>query len=195
MSDETYLGSETIPGDGLYEKPSFKIFCSCDRCGHEFSYVTKRLSESNRPCPRRVCKTAAHREQIMREARNIAQMLEEQRAPGHIGESITVKAVDETARVVMEDYAMTDLKDNIRVGEAVAPKLPVPMQNAADNFFNGGAVKGRAGIRNEKQAQLMGRRAIAGAFRGMAVHPGQVFTGNQGDSALRLVGKEKLKDG
>lgn len=195
MADETYLGSETIPGDGLYEKPSYRVFCSCDRCGVEFSYVTTRLTEKNRACPRRACKTAAHKEEVMREAHNIAQMLEEQRPPGHIGESVVVKAVDETAKIVMQDYGMTNLQDNIRTGDAIAPKLPGPMQKAADGFFDGGAVKGRANIRSEKQAQLMGRRAIAGAFRGMAVHPGQVFTGNQGDSALRVVRTERLKDG
>lgn len=195
MTDSTYVGSENIGPDGYLKPTRYRVTALCGRCNQQFSWVTTNPGGPDRACTRKACKDAAYREQVMREAANMARIIDEKRPPGHIGKSITVKAVDETARVVMEDYGMTDLKDNIRHGEAIAPKLPAAAQAAADGFFNGQAVKGRAGMRNEKQAQLLGRRAIAGAFRHMAVHPGQVLTGSQGDSALRLIGTEKLKDG
>jgi hypothetical protein len=110
-----------------------------------------------------------------------------------IGKNVRVKAVDETAKIVMEDYQMTDLKDNIRHGENVAPKLPPAQQKAADNYFGNAGLKA-AGI-NEKQAALLGRRAIAGAFRDMSVPPTVVQgTGHrQGESPMRRVGVENIQ--
>lgn len=84
-------------------------------------------------------------------------------APGIVGANTQVKAIDMTAEIVMKDYGMTDLKSNIRAGEAMAPKLAAPAQRAADNFFNPGASAG-----NKRQAIAMkrlGAKAIAGAFR------------------------------
>lgn len=195
MNDDRYVGSETLPPDTYLGPRRYKIVCQCGRCGKEFSWVTTKVGSVNRPCPRKSCKAAERREEIMREAANMAQIIEEQRAPGHIGDKVIVKAIDETAKTVMEDYGMTDLKDNLRMGDTMAPKLAPQMQHAADHMFDGGAVKGRAGVRNQRQAELLGRRAIAGAFRGMAINPGNVLPGQVGESALRLVGKEKLKDG
>jgi hypothetical protein len=119
----------------------------------------------------------------------MARIIAEQRAPAHIGANVGVKAVDETARIVMEDHKMTDLKDNIRAGEAMAPKLPGPMQAAADNYFSANPLKDR-GV-NARQAELLKRRAIGGAFRGMAVSP-SVTGGTPGESPMRLVRTEKF---
>lgn len=89
--------------------------------------------------------------------------LEVQKAPGIVGANTQVRAIDMTAEIVMKDYGMTDLKSNVRAGEAMAPRLAAPAQRAADNFFNPGASAG-----NKRQAIAMkrlGQKAIAGAFR------------------------------
>ena len=62
-------------------------------------------------------------------------MLAEQRTPAVVGANNTVKAVDATAEMVMADYNLTDLRDNIREGESMAPKLPAAAQAAADSYF------------------------------------------------------------
>lgn len=192
MNDDAYIGTETLEPDGYLQPTRYRITLECGRCGHHYSRITTKLDKKDPPCPKRACKEAAFEEAVEREARNRTQMFEEQRPPGHIGQSVTVKAIDKTAEIVMKDHGMTDLRDNLRMGDTMAPKLPGAMQSAADNFFGGKAVAGRAGIRNQKQAELLGRRAMAGAFRNMALSPSSVVPGATGESALRMVGKEKI---
>jgi hypothetical protein len=189
MTDQSYLGQEVLEPDGFMQPKRYRILCRCNRCGNEYSYVVSKLTTRDRPCPRKACKEAVFEEDVERRARHLAQMIEDQRAPAHIGDKIVVKAVDKTADVVMTDYGLTDLKDNIRPGESMAPKLAPPMQAAADNFFNKNPLQSQ-GV-GSRQAQLLGRRAIAGAFRGMAVNPGQVVPGSPGVSPMRLVRTEK----
>ena len=131
-------------------------------------------------------------EEVVRRAKNMAAIIESQRAPGHIGANNTVKAVDETARIVMADYHLTDLKDSVRAGESVAPKLPPVQQNQADNFFGGGNLRKRGGL-SARQVELMGKRAIAGAYRGMAVNPSVSMPGRSpGEPVLRPVRVESI---
>lgn len=187
---ETYVGSETLPADGYLQPRRVKITCLCHRCGHEFSWVAKAVTAKDRPCPRKACKEAAIEEDVQRRAANMAKIFEEQRAPGVIGDKMVVKAVDETARIVMEDHNMTDLKDNIRPGEAMAPKLPGAQQAAADNYFSANPLQSR-GV-GSRQAELLKRRALAGAFRGMAINPSNVVPGTPGQSPMRHIRTEKL---
>lgn len=58
-------------------------------------------------------------------------------APNPISAESRVKngAVDSTAEIIMQDYKMTDLRDDARMGETSTPKLAPKMQAAADNFF------------------------------------------------------------
>ncbi len=159
---------ETLPADTFMGPKRYRITVRCLRCGKPFNYTTSRIMEDDRPCPRKACKSAALNEEIERRARNMAAIIESQRPPGHIGDSITVKAIDATAEVVMQDYALTDLKDNIRHGEAMAPKLPPDKQKLADGFFGG-------------------------AFAGMSISPATAMPGRRGESPLTLVRTEKLK--
>ncbi len=131
----------------------------------------------------------------MREAENMAEIIASQRAPGVIGDKVIVKAIDATAQVVQEDYALTDLKDNIRHGEAMAPKLPPDKQKLADGFFGGAAMRERAGGNRKRQRELdvLGKRAIAGAYANMAISPATAMPGRRGESPLTLVRTEKLK--
>jgi hypothetical protein len=62
----------------------------------------------------------------------------------------------------MQDYGLTDLKDNIRAGESAAPRLPPHQQSRVDNFF-GGAPK-TANPAMAQQVSLLGARAMAGSF-------------------------------
>jgi hypothetical protein len=93
--------------------------------------------------------------------------LETGKAPGIVGANNQVRAIDMTADIVMQDYGMTDLKSNVKEGEAMVKPLPTPMQRAADNFFKPGA-----GANNKRQRvamQRLGQKAIAGAFRNTAL--------------------------
>lgn len=71
------------------------------------------------------------------------------------------KCVDKTAEIVMTDYGMTNLKDNVRAGEAMAPKLHPQQQAAADNMFGGGGKKRQMPF----NAAAMAKRAMSGALR------------------------------
>lgn len=70
------------------------------------------------------------------------------------------KCVDKTADIVMTDYGMTNLKDNVRVGESMAPKLAPRLQELANNMFSGAKNKGAA-----FNAAAMAKRAMSGALR------------------------------
>lgn len=192
MSNEEYLGYQNIGPDRYLGPPRYKITCRCLRCGNEYSKVMASIPTNDPPCPRKKCKEAALEEEIEKRARNMAKIIEEQHAPGIIGDKPMVGIIDKTANIVMEDHKLTDLKDNIREGEAMIPKLPGQMQQMADGFFGGKAVAERQGMKS-RQMDLLGRRAIAGAFRGMSVSPGQVIHGTSGEPALRKVRDEKLR--
>lgn len=92
------------------------------------------------------------------------------------------KAIDATAQIVMEDYKLGDLKDNVRQGETMAPKLPPAQQVIADSMF---ANKGQGGKQqyainmmggpripiNNRSMGNLGRAAIGGAFRDPTMSP------------------------
>ena len=184
---------ETPPAEDFRGPKRYRIQCRCLRCGKPYSYVTAKISDYDRPCPRKRCKQAAVDEQVERAARNMAAIIVSQRPPGHIGDSVIVKAVDATAQIVMEDHKMTDLQDNLRTGDMAAPKLPPAQQKLADGFFGGQAVAERNGV-SSRQMQALGRRAMAGAFRNMSVNPQIAVPGKKGESPLTLVRTEQLQD-
>jgi hypothetical protein len=86
------------------------------------------------------------------------------RAPA-VGGSLVVRAVDETARIVMEDHGMTDLRSDVREGETMAPKLPPKQQEMADNFFSGPQRRrGSAGGLLGMPARQVIQAAVSGRF-------------------------------
>ena len=89
-----------------------------------------------------------------------------QTAPGLVGSNTQIKAIDETAKIVMEDYGMTDLRSDVRPGESAAPKIAPALQMQADNFFVGGR-KRHPGLPNKPSLSpaFLGRAALAGAYR------------------------------
>lgn len=187
------MAMETLPPDRFLGPKRYKIKCRCTRCGHRYSYVSERLTDKDPPCPKAACIEATILEATRRGEENMRRMFEEERAPGHIGNNVQNRAIDATAQIVMEDHKLTDLKDNVRAGESLAPKLPGEQQKIADGFFGGAAVREKVGI-PKRQMDLIGRRAMAGAFRSMALNVGEVQRPYKGQSPLERVGTEKLRD-
>lgn len=180
-------GTETVQEERSFlEKRRYKIAYRCSDCGHEWSRVTTNLGGKDPPCPARDCAVKTETARLAREVANLTRMLEEARAPATVGANMVVKAVDETARIVMEDHHMTNLRDNVREGESVAPKLPGAQQAAADGFFGGKHVADVNGV-NRRQMDRLGRRAMGGAFKSMALNPGNVLPGKSGEPILRSV--------
>lgn len=84
------------------------------------------------------------------------------RAPAVVGQSNHVKAIDETAKIVMETYGMTDLRTDVREGETMAPKLAPKLQAMADGMFGGGRNRGIAA--SGMDPARLARQAMGGAF-------------------------------
>lgn len=184
---EDYLGYESEPQEGYMQPDKYRIRYRCLRCGHEYSRVAKSLMEPNVPCPKKACQEATLREEFEKRLANERAILESRTFPGITGDKPIVKAVDATAKQVMEDYSMTDLKDNLRPGDTMAPKLAPALQRQADNVFNGGGIKGMGG----RRMNALAKRALAGSFRQNAVAPIEVFPGTPGEKPMRLVRTEK----
>lgn len=153
----------------------------CKHCGTKWSKVSSKATMKQPRCINLDC-DKPHRDIGFDPAGT---------APA-IGGSTIVRAVDYTAEVVMQDHKLTDLKDNIRVGETMAPKLPMPMQQAADTFFdpkNNPQIA--ANPRRQAYLQNLGKRAIAGAFRSTALDVKGVLPDNR--VKLRQAGTERIR--
>ena len=190
--ENEYIGSREVPSDSYMGKPKYRITCKCLRCGNTYKKTVSRLTDENPPCPKKACKEAIIRDERIKMERNLRAMIEAERGPAHLGTNIQVKAIDTTAEIVQKDYGLTNLKDNIREGESMAPSLPPKMQQAADNYFKGPVMSADQKSRRSKQLELLGRRALGGAFRGMAVNPGAIIPAPAGTKTLRKIGDEKI---
>lgn len=129
----------------------FEVTCRCRDCGTIFKRILRSENAPDPKCPKRSCR------RVQREiGMDLAQ------PPPAIGGSLIGRAVDETAKITMQDHQLTDLKDNQRRGDIAAPKLPPRLQQQVDGFFSGGGVRGRHGARFN--AATLGKQAMAGAF-------------------------------
>lgn len=120
------------------EKERYRVKCRCLRCGHIYSRIIQRITDPDPPCPKKVCRAQIAEEQAQKEAEHVEAMIETGETPAHTGANVRVKAVDETAKIVMEDYQMTDLKDNVRQGDSMAPNLTPRQREMSKNFWGGG---------------------------------------------------------
>jgi hypothetical protein len=197
-------GFEIMEPEGYLQPKRYKFHYRCEVCGHEYSKIAKAQPKHDPKCPDTGCVDKAEIAELKAQMANLQRMLESGVAPAQIGHKVSVKAIDQTASIVMEDFGMTNLRDGIAPGESMAPKLPVAQQTAADNYFsgNGFSPKQIASVTGQpathgmtaKQTALLGRRAMAGAFRGMAVPPTVVRPkASQGESPLIRVGIEKIR--
>jgi hypothetical protein len=183
-----YEGYELVEGEGFMQPKRYKIGYECGRCNRKFSRTFKAIPAVDPPCPSKSCSQALEVEQLRKELANLKAMIEDGRAPAQVGANVRVKAVDMTADMVMKDHHLTDLRDNIREGEIMAPKLPPVMQKAADGFFAGDANKALGtnkpiSQRQQNYMKSMTARAIGGAFRDGAVAPNQVLPKDKPRSA------------
>jgi hypothetical protein len=115
------------------EMPRFEVSLRCKECGHEYVRVMRARNEvelgkkSNPPCPR--CK----------KQRPVTPPVDWTDArPPAINGAPSVRAIDTTAEIVMQDHGLTDLQDRARPGEIQTPKLAPHLQAQVDNFFAGG---------------------------------------------------------
>lgn len=134
----------------------YRITCRCTHCGTRWARRTKNPDSRDPPCPNLACG-----ENVV----PIGMDLSSNKAPAAIGGNIHNKAIDETAKMVMEDYGITDMRDDVRRGETASPKLPPQQQALADNFF-GGPKGGRRSMPGFNPA-----RHAAAAVSGQLVDP------------------------
>jgi hypothetical protein len=198
MDETEDMGMDHLgDGDGFMAPKMYRHNFRCRRCGHKYHRDSPLVSLDAPPCPRKVCRLERELEAQKADMARLMKMFEDGTGPAHIGMNVGVKAVDETARIVMEDYHLTDLKDNIREGETMAPKLPLHQQQAADNFFNpSAAARKQGGVRVQQRMQNLGLMAMKGALGRPAFDPGVVAQKAGiplGTPALRMVRSEKAR--
>ena len=156
-----------------------RITFQCGKCNHQWVRTLKVEPRRNPPCPNRRCEETAEREELKREVENLRQILAEQRAPATVGANLRVRAVDETARIVMEDQKLTNLRDGLREGDTMAPKLPQRQQELADAMFSPKTtgvtpvidMGGRRQSIPSARLRQVGLRAIGGAYTQNSVKP------------------------
>ena len=84
-----------------------------------------------------------------------------------VGGSNFTKAMDATAEIVMKDYGLTDLQDNLRAGDSMAPKLRQDLEQQVDQVFKPQKpIMGQQGAGNFNRA-LTGQ-INAGKFAGQS---------------------------
>lgn len=136
-------------------------------CGEVYKKITTNPNLSFAPCPS--CKKNKKSFKLLRmgdgevDAAALApHVVPKGIAPGIIG-SNTARAIDATAEIVMQDHKLTDLKDNIRAGEAMAPKLDPVRQQAADSMFSG--KKRATNVPKNLDPARLAKRAMSGVLR------------------------------
>jgi len=124
----------------------FSASYRCSDCSHVFEKVTKRDPRKGGrlpSCPK--CSKGKYSTiksisksntiQTPEEAdKNINEICESRRAPA-TGKSNFTKAMDATSEMVMRDYGMTNLQDNLREGDSMVPKLRPELEQRVDQVF------------------------------------------------------------
>ena len=160
------------------------------RCaaGHVWQRRTKNKESRDPPCPLLDCPS---RLGVSLATRADAPALEtpsgppigidfnNPRAPAIVGANLSVKAIDQTASIVMQDYGMTDQRSDVRMGETSAPKLPPLLQQQADSFFVGRGGRQRMGVRDPSTGHTVNLRSNPAAI-GMAAIKGGYRQGSAG---------------
>ena len=150
----------------------FEVKLRCRVCSHRYKRILNSADEPDPPCPR-----------CLKAERTRGMDFDRNRAPAAIGQNVQVRAIDETAKVTMEMYGMTDLRSDVRPGETAAPKLPPKQQEAADNFF-----VGRKSIKGPMRT--IAARAAMNAFSGNAT---AVASAQGARNPIELVHKAKIR--
>ena len=137
------------------EKQRYEFKYACKSCGHKWKRTVTTNEPFNvvdPPCPK-----CSHQRK--------AQVFDfaSGKAPAAVGMNASTQAIDLSAKMVMEDYGMTDIKGpgEVRAGESSAPKIAPHLQTMADRMFQ-----------PHKQLQGVGLGAKAGAIAQSAMHGG-----------------------
>ena len=186
-----FIESEMQPPATQFEERKYRVSYRCSDCGHTWKSGWRRsVPKKDPPCPNTHCAEMRAARQMAIENANLKRMLAEQQPPAQIGNKMIVKAVDATAEITMQDYGLTDLKDNIRPGENMVPKLPPQQQAMADSYFTAGTsapkgeskmvdfATGRMRPVQARHLEAIGKRALAGGYRRLAVNPTAVIPEN-----------------
>lgn len=124
----------------------FSAKYKCSDCSHVFERVTERdprkggrapgcpqCKKNKHPTIKSVSKSnVMHTQQQL--DKNTQEIIDTKKFPS-MGKSNFTKAMDATADIVMQDYNMTDLQDNLRVGDSMAPKLRPELERQVDEVF------------------------------------------------------------
>ena len=149
----------------------YRLKCHCQVCGNVWTVYRDDPSKKPNKCPNKACKAVQTQPTFD---------LDSGRAPGIIGAKTIVKAVDLAAKIAMEDYHLTDLKDNIREGESMVPRIAPKLQQAADTMFGGGPAAKTASNRQQQAfMSKMMRRAVGGAYAASAADVKSILPDNR----------------
>lgn len=173
--------------DGFLQPKRYRIRYRCNRCGYEYHRVTTKLDRKDPPCPKVQCRVARELEAKQVEQDRLDEILESQRTPAVTG-APQVKMIDDTMRMVANDYKLTNLNDRMREGDIAAPKLDPARQRAADSFFSGAEVARRAGgSRMAARVRQLGAQALAGGLgkSSLNIEAIQKQAAQPGERALR----------
>jgi hypothetical protein len=118
----------------------YKIKLRCTRCGNRWVRRTSNPASADPPCPRVTQWDADGNPTATcgQEVNPIGMDYTSNRAPSIGGENLYVRALDETNRIVTEDYGMSNIHTdggNQHHGDVAAPKLRPDLQARADNMF------------------------------------------------------------
>lgn len=101
---------------------------------------------------------------VEEDGRKIQEIIEKQKFPASGGSNFT-KAMDATADIVMQDYGLTNLQDNLRAGDSMAPKLEARLERKVDEVFK--PQKPIAGMQAAQNLnKTLMRQINQGAFKG-----------------------------
>lgn len=161
-------------------RPRFIVKFRCRACGNRF----KRTLRDGDPDPN--CPQCAKSPVTTRG-------IDFNAPPPARGGSIGTRAMDATMEMVAKDYGMTNLRDDMRVGETLAPRLRPDLQDQADNFFAKGSAMAKKNPAAAAQIAKMQSIASSGV---LASQPDTKFINNvidrSSDFKFRRVGGGKL---
>lgn len=149
----------------------YKSSYKCSDCKYQFEKKTKNFPHKDPDCPR--CKRAnkvsmkgavSDKTHTLEPDSRVQEMNLAKQAPS-LGKSNFTKAMDTTAEIVMKDYGMTDLQDNLREGDSMAPKLAPELERKVDGVFKQQKPIMGQQVAGSMNSSLM-RQINSGAFRG-----------------------------
>ena len=179
-----YIGRECLNPNETFEPWKYRIDYRCNMCGEEYSVHARSTPRKDPPCPNEACVAEAKAWDDAKARKNMSGILESGRFPG-IGGNRAVQVIDDVAENIMATSGLTDLQDNVREGDVVAPKLPPKMQQAADNLWTPQhqPSMGSGPAPSAAQVAAMQSSALGGAFGSMAVNPRKIL-GEPGTNRL-----------